>query len=238
MAAWQQGIISGGQTSSNKGAAQLIAEQSPEFEPESVVESAVSLRDRWQRITKRRTTLAGRAASFLAEDMAVFHIWQRDRNAQQQGSATVEQAASMARRQMPKQGTNPEGRWPTMARCVRDVFGRVGSFPSPLGEVEQQTSLGSLTVELRFLLDNFGPSPAVQAKRASARSSIEPSRLASWRRGKQRVFVFVNASRRLLNAFSALHFEFAGSETPATTFLEPQLEQLEDGELVAPPLNE
>eukprot|EP00971_Amphidinium_carterae_P091012 1801385-Amphidinium_carterae.1 len=63
-----------------------------ELAPESVVESAVRfrlrLRDRWQRINKRRTTLAGKAASFSAEDVASYHIRQREAKARQQSSAT------------------------------------------------------------------------------------------------------------------------------------------------------
>eukprot|EP00971_Amphidinium_carterae_P256151 5085816-Amphidinium_carterae.1 len=42
----------------------------------------------------------------------------------------------------------------------------------------------------------------------------------------------------LVWAFGTLHFELTDRETPATTFLEKQLEQLEDGELIAATLNE
>eukprot|EP00971_Amphidinium_carterae_P311080 6182034-Amphidinium_carterae.1 len=84
----------------------------------SELSAAVGLRDRWQRIQRRRTTLASRAAGFSAEDVASYQAQQRDTQDQQQRSATVVQAVSVARRQLPKPGTCPGGRWPTRRRLL------------------------------------------------------------------------------------------------------------------------
>eukprot|EP00971_Amphidinium_carterae_P347301 6489233-Amphidinium_carterae.1 len=160
---------------------------------------------------------------------------------------------------------------------------------SPLGDAAQAAALASLTVELRFLLDNFGLSQAVQAKLASlgytevdifakledsaaqvraalGSDVLDPAAspvnravtariLAAWEAAGVRVRkrLEADADRKvgdlprvlpkssvleLVRAFGTLHFELTDRETPATTFLEKQLEQLEDGELIAAPLNE